>query len=174
MTEASSSPEDDLAALIRKEKEGKPVPVSPVAPPSPEKDRMTARVVLHHEQWGETPVSHTCSASRVLETKEQAYQRKFVLTAGKPMNFPRGHFADGGTPGMVLVESRVGKARQRNPTPAELEDERKRVVMLSREGVVIGYVRPGGFFCGELGDLSTVTLETPHGDVPLVITILPE
>lgn len=144
------------------------------ARPLANQDRMTAVLNLYHQQHDENPTEHAVRASRMLETKHQAYQRKLSLPDG----------ADHATTldcgwvppadvGFLVVENRTGTGQATYPTPEEKARLESLVVYLDLGGSMPLEILPGLFYAGPVPNPSLVRHWAGGRGSKVTITVLP-
>lgn len=141
----------------------------------PEKpDRLTVQLGLHYESVGFPTFSQGGNFARVSDTKEQPYQRRLSIDASKGwINFDTGHLE---SVGYVLIENKIGRARQANPTDEELEAEARQHLEISFDLENVGsniVVRAGACALFEIAGGNALTIRSVSGTIPVIITCFP-
>lgn len=129
-------------------------------------DRMTAALTIHHESLGENPVSVESRWWDLLETREQPYERRIVVTPeGVDMDF--GHVQN---PGMVVIQNRTGQGLQTNPSEEQKKDNRLQILIIEPGGWI---VRPGRAHVGDVSHCDKLRMRSLRGDLRITVVVFP-
>lgn len=136
-------------------------------------DRITCQMQLHHEHFGDNAHSVPCSFSQLLNSKGQPWPRR--LDVGEtPINLSQSWVE---SPGMIVIENRVGRVRQVQLSAEQKVEEAKKILLVYLNGVDSKpcIIRPGRFMLFEVGsDISGIVITSQNGPVPTTINVLPE
>jgi hypothetical protein len=105
-----------------------PVPMDHLNPHD-QSDRLTIRLNIYYEHFGDEPIGHEVIANKLLETLGvEPFIRKFVATEDpKPLKLGD---IDRNNIGYILIFNLEGLKLQQNPSEKELADIKKRVAII--------------------------------------------
>lgn len=136
-------------------------------------DRITCRLLLHHEHCCDGPVSFESTFSDMLETMEQPYQRRSIVNE-KWKVLDIGWIKDSGGASLILIENRAKIGQQVTPTQEQKDDLAKKVLEISFDGLTSAMlIRPGRFQQFEAADIGKVCIRSASGDCPINLIALP-
>lgn len=147
-----------------------------VDPPSPERDRVTGQLLMHYQQFGEDAITGSAHFNFLLDVSEEPpYQRwQWVTEEWKQLDTG---WVD--RVGYALLESRVGKGLNVNPSPEQLAEFALQVIEVStvdpavvdEDSLKPMLLRPGR---GLMADFSEAPwLRCRHGKAKINVTIFP-
>lgn len=110
--------------------EGVKQPIHQLNTPTPEKDRITVQLAMHYQQFGEEPVSGSASFSYQIEQSEDPAYQRWHRASEKWKPLETGWVR---AVGYVLLENRAGKGLNTNPSPEQLEEFSKQVILVATD-----------------------------------------
>lgn len=162
------STEEPTSTSEQRQPRARPVVIAPPPKALADCDRLTVNLQLHHETCGEQPVTVLASFSHASETQgEQPWQRRGLKIGEEESELDMGWVAD--NPGYLTIENKVGAGLTLLPS-----DEQK-AFFATQVLEIVGtpfIVRPGRFFCGEIGE-GPIRLRSRAGIISVSVTIMP-
>ena len=145
----------------------------PLSRPIESKDRMTVHFATVHEQLGEKPSQFVHKNSYMLETKGQPYARRYTLSSGWEA-LDLGWLKDSPV-GRVVVRNKTVTSRMVLPTPEEIAEAQKKVVLVRFVGSQQAFsIPPNDFMYFQTDTPGALEVSATNGDADIEILINPK
>lgn len=145
------------------------------AAPTSQQSRLTGQITIHHEAWGEDPVTGQATFSQVLATLEEPWTRKITLGPEWVCVADLGSWV--ANVGYMLIMNRTGGNALVKPTEEEANALQKKIVGIGYGGTAPtapeNLVRPGRFGAIEVFNAKRVWLRSQHEEARATLFLFP-
>jgi hypothetical protein len=165
------SPMDIAQALKDKVR---PMAVNPVIQKVSNQDRIAVVLTAYMQPNDESAVGYDvrCSSNVASSGKREFLEKLSVGEDDIPL--PLGQYEKPGSSSIILIENRTGHGRRVNPTAQQLTEDKEAVIVVKRRKTILGYVRKGFPFFGELESPHEVTLRCQSGVAQARVVVFPK
>lgn len=138
-----------------------------------EHDRLTIIATFHHEQFGENPTSAQFRYSKILEKKHQPFVRRIEIGETPIPLIPEGCWIPASDIGDIIIENRAGVGFLVNPTKQQLDEVKRKILFLRKNGDDKGWeIPPTKPFIGTPEDPASLMLVSACGKIPVNLRII--
>ncbi len=146
-----------------------PLEEAAVIPPDTVKtrDRITCRLMFHHEHWGDAPHPVNIAYQALLDNKEQPYRRQVVATS-EPQAIDVGWTKN---PGTIFIENKAGANKVVHLTEEQALTLKQSILAVYFNGQTDAMIiRPGRFLMVEVTRPSELRIQALN-DTTIPVTL---